>query len=612
MSRSPVLRASPLGPGSVKHGSPAHCSPRTPERQRQRQSPAAGTEEATPPVESTGGLTEGITEGITEGSAPAGSKRSPPSRPPPPRRETERTSPNTPTKRSPPVPRTPRPFKTPDGTPEREHSSETETEHSSDTERGAAKTEAARETFEEATPPKQSEPTDTARDRERERAPLNESDASLRLSAAGDDPPVGIVSPAESPNRSETERGTVREPETPKRKPSRPPPVPDAARQPSGSTTTPSPNPPKIPPKSPDVLKRMRQLSKPDTDSDRPSSPAMSSISEAASDDSRASVGAESEPEPEPEPPVAAVSLASELILAKAKAKAAAEAEAKTSLREFWIPFHEIKFGQPIDSGAFGTVYRGNYLGPVAVKSIRQQEETQGGYSNGSTPRDGGAANAELEDTEAQQLLLSGQTRLVEEIRAQTRFHHQNVVQFLGLASGRPPHCPSALHWLVVTELCDQNLYQVLHNGRELPWHIRFKLGLDIAQGMTYLHEKQVRRPLTHLPLPANLRLTLFAAGGCCSTWPTSTSSRPTCCSRARTQSSPTSAPCAGSVRGLAYRGDDRRQNRPQHYRKLRPGQLLHRLHQQTTALRVHRSKQKKTARRRLDLGFCRLVVWAA
>merc|ERR1711871_794936 len=104
--------------------------------------------------------------------------------------------------------------------------------------------------------------------------------------------------------------------------------------------------------------------------------------------------------------------------LAQAKAKAAAEVEAK--LREFWIPFNEIKFGAPIDSGAFGTVYRGNYLGPVAVKSIRQQADTYShSNDNGAvaSTQDGSGttttANAELEDRQAQALLLSG--RLVEE-----------------------------------------------------------------------------------------------------------------------------------------------------------------------------------------------------
>ena len=41
-------------------------------------------------------------------------------------------------------------------------------------------------------------------------------------------------------------------------------------------------------------------------------------------------------------------------------------------MEEFWIPFPEIILGRPIDSGAFGTVYRGSYLGPVAVKAIPQ------------------------------------------------------------------------------------------------------------------------------------------------------------------------------------------------------------------------------------------------
>jgi len=170
------------------------------------------------------------------------------------------------------------------------------------------------------------------------------------------------------------------------------------------------------------------------------------------------------EPEPEPEPPLPDAATA--------------------ALAEFWIPFHEIKFGQPIDSGAFGTVYRGNYLGPVAVKSIRQR---------GS---DAAAEGASAEGA-AQQRLLQG--RLAEEIRAQTRFHHQNIVQFLGLASGSPPPPSSpGEYWLVVTELCDTNLYKVLHSSRDLAWNSRFKMALDIArESIDRSAPSEPRNPLT-------------------------------------------------------------------------------------------------------------------
>jgi hypothetical protein len=486
--RSP-LRGSPVLRGSPKHGSPVQGSPATPAAGRasgasplhpatpQANTPSA-TEEATPPIPASPPPSK--SGPVSEAAAPVPSKRSPPARKPPAKPATgspAALSPSTP-KRSPQVPLTPRPAKTPGG---------------------------QQEVVEEATPPKQSEPTAQA-------AHVDEAAAdgdALRLSAAEESQPQPRTSASGSSPA-----------ESPKRRPSRPPPVPDAARMAAGATpsparvgasvsnttsvgtvASPSPNRPRIPPKSPDVLKKaehMRRMSKDDTDSD-PSSPAMSSISEAGSGSASSggrgggsSTTPEPEPEPEPEPS------------AQAKAAAVAAAEAQASLKEFWIPVNEIKFGAPIDSGAFGTVYRGNYLGPVAVKSIRQQggeqnSSTSVAISNGATAADADAAStaeSERDESAAQQLLLSG--RLVEEIRAQTRFHHQNVVQFLGLASGRPPHCPGAMHWLVVTELCDQNLFQVLHSGREIAWGTRFKLGLDIAQGMTYLHEKQ---HMAHLDL---------------------------------------------------------------------------------------------------------------
>jgi hypothetical protein len=63
---------------------------------------------------------------------------------------------------------------------------------------------------------------------------------------------------------------------------------------------------------------------------------------------------------------------------------------------------------------------------------------------------------------------------------------HPRIVQFLGIAVGRPPHAPHEDHWLLVTELCDANLYSVLHGSRPLSWPLRLKVASDIAHGMQY------------------------------------------------------------------------------------------------------------------------------
>lgn len=39
-------------------------------------------------------------------------------------------------------------------------------------------------------------------------------------------------------------------------------------------------------------------------------------------------------------------------------------------MREWDIPFDELKIGEPIGTGRFGTVYRGNWHGDVAVKVL--------------------------------------------------------------------------------------------------------------------------------------------------------------------------------------------------------------------------------------------------
>lgn len=39
-------------------------------------------------------------------------------------------------------------------------------------------------------------------------------------------------------------------------------------------------------------------------------------------------------------------------------------------MREWDIPFDELKIGEPIGTGRFGTVYRGNWHGDVAIKLL--------------------------------------------------------------------------------------------------------------------------------------------------------------------------------------------------------------------------------------------------
>jgi serine/threonine protein kinase len=39
-------------------------------------------------------------------------------------------------------------------------------------------------------------------------------------------------------------------------------------------------------------------------------------------------------------------------------------------MREWDIPFDELKIGEPIGTGRFGTVYRGNWHGDVAIKVL--------------------------------------------------------------------------------------------------------------------------------------------------------------------------------------------------------------------------------------------------
>eukprot|EP01052_Picozoa_sp_SAG31_P034161 SAG31_NODE_3952_length_3722_cov_5.626553_3_plen_314_part_01 len=108
-----------------------------------------------------------------------------------------------------------------------------------------------------------------------------------------------------------------------------------------------------------------------------------------------------------------------------------------------------------------------------------------------------GDANVVAESTD------SHISSLLPEIRAQTEFRHQNIVQFLGMTKGAPPSSPSNIQWMLVTELCDTDLNKLMINPHnKLPWHIKVKLAEGIANGMEYLHERE----MCHLDLkPSNI-----------------------------------------------------------------------------------------------------------
>jgi kinase suppressor of Ras 2 len=134
------------------------------------------------------------------------------------------------------------------------------------------------------------------------------------------------------------------------------------------------------------------------------------------------------------------------------------------SLKEWDIPYDDLNLGSMIGRGRFGTVYRGNWHGDVAVKLLKEDF---------------------LDDENAIEAF-----KLEVAIFKNTR--HENLVLFMG-ACMKPPRLA------IVTSMCKGNtLYTHIHLRRD-----KFNLNKttliaqQISQGMGYLH----RRGIVHKDL---------------------------------------------------------------------------------------------------------------
>ena len=123
------------------------------------------------------------------------------------------------------------------------------------------------------------------------------------------------------------------------------------------------------------------------------------------------------------------------------------------------IPWTEITKGKKLGEGGFGIVYRGtwkHHREEVAIKEIK----------------------GELGEDAAEELRR--------EAEITKRLDSPYIIKLWGL-------CWEHQKYAMVMELMPKaSLYNLLHNGQELSWNVRYSIAQDIAYGLRFLHENKI------------------------------------------------------------------------------------------------------------------------
>ncbi|XP_054706754.1 dual specificity protein kinase splB-like [Uloborus diversus] len=126
------------------------------------------------------------------------------------------------------------------------------------------------------------------------------------------------------------------------------------------------------------------------------------------------------------------------------------------SLKEWYIPYGDIEFMERIRHGRQGDIYKGKWYGEVLIYTIR-----------------------ETCDRELNQFL--------DEVAQMGMIRHENIVLFMGA-------CIEPQKLAVITSMRKgPTLFEYLHLKRhKLPFHSKHNIARQIAQGMGYLHAKDI------------------------------------------------------------------------------------------------------------------------
>lgn len=129
----------------------------------------------------------------------------------------------------------------------------------------------------------------------------------------------------------------------------------------------------------------------------------------------------------------------------------------RESIEDWAILAEEILIGQRIGSGSYGTVYKGHWHGPVAVKTLNVKDPTP----------------AQLQ-------------AFKNEVGVLRKTRHLNILLFMG--------CVSKPQLAIVTQWCEgSSLYRHLHVlETKFETLTLIEISRQIAQGMDYLHAKNI------------------------------------------------------------------------------------------------------------------------
>jgi serine/threonine protein kinase len=129
----------------------------------------------------------------------------------------------------------------------------------------------------------------------------------------------------------------------------------------------------------------------------------------------------------------------------------------RDSTDEWEIPYQDIQIDEKIGSGSFGTVYKGKWHGPVAIKKLKVTDPT-----------------------EAQLQAFKNEVSVLRKTR------HANIILFMGWTS-----LPQIT---IVTQWCEgSTLYRHVHVEEiKLEMHQMIDVARQTAQGVDYLHAKNI------------------------------------------------------------------------------------------------------------------------